>query len=136
MSLESILGHILGEADTQEDKIMQEARRQRDTIIREAKIEAEKLYQEVLNKEKSLYETQRQRLIVNARLEQKKNLLRAKQELIDSVFKKLKSSLASNKFKKQQVFTDKVKEVPEDIDFYLEKIRQDYEGEVASILFP
>jgi V/A-type H+-transporting ATPase subunit E len=135
MSLESILNHILGEADTQRDKIIQEAKQQQDRIIREAKLEAERLYREAINKEKVLAQTQKQKLIVNARLEEKKNLLKAKQELIDSVFKELKSTLARDKFKKQQVLTDKIKEVPEDIDFYLGKIRQDCETDIARILF-
>jgi len=135
MSLESIIKHILGEADSHRDKIIQEAKQQRDKIIREAKLEAERLYREAINKEKALAEAQKQRLIVNARLEEKKNLLKAKQELIDSVFKELKSTLAKDRFKKQRVLTDRVKEVPEDIDFYLKKVRQDNETEIARILF-
>jgi len=135
MSLESILNHILSEADTQREKIIQEAKQQRDKIIQEAKLEAEKFYRESLNKEKALLETQKQRLIVNARLDAKKSLLETKQELIDDVFKKLKSALKGDKFKKQQVSLDKVKEVPEEIDFYLSKFRPDYETEIAKVLF-
>jgi vacuolar-type H+-ATPase subunit E/Vma4 len=136
MSLESIINHILGEASSQTEKIIQEAKQQREKIIQEAKLEAEKLHREILNKEKNLSEAERQKMVVNARLEQKKNLLKAKQELIDSVFQRLKPELKSDKFKKQQVLIDKVKEVPEDIDFYLAKVRQDYETEIAKVLFP
>jgi len=136
MSLDSILEHILDEANAKRDKIIQEAREKSIRIIQEAKTEAQKLYQEILDKERVFREKEKQRLVTNARLESKKNLLKAKQESIDSAFEKLKSTLAEDKFKKQQVLMDKVKEVPEDIDFYLGKIRQDYETEIARILFP
>ena len=55
--------------------------------------------------------------------------------MIDSVFEKLKLTPESNKFKKQQVSADNVKEAPEDVDFYLKQLRQDYETEIARILF-
>ncbi len=136
MALESILEHIINKAKKEEENIIQEAELQADKIIQEAKLEAEKLYREILNKEKALAEAEKQKLVVNARLEEKMNLLKAKQELINDVFNKLKSALAGNKFKKQQVLTDKVKEVPEDIDFYLTDIRQENEAEIAGMLFP
>lgn len=135
MSVESILSHILNKANAQKEKIVQEAKIGAEAILREAKKEAGKIYQEILDREKAVYESQRHKLIVNARLESKKNLLKAKQELIDSVFKELKSELGKIKLKKQQVTQDKVQEVAEDIDFYLSKIRPDYEGEIAKVLF-
>lgn len=135
MSLDSILEHILDEANAQRDKIIQETREKSTGIIQGAKTEAQKLYQEILDKERVFCEKEKQRLIVNARLESKKNLLKAKQELIGSAFEKLKSTLAKDKFKKQQVFQDKVQQAVEDIDFYLNKIRPDYEIEIARILF-
>lgn len=135
MSLESILGRIENEVFIQRDRIIQEAREEAEKIIQQAKMDAEKLYKEILYKERALYEHQRQKLIVNTRLEAKKNLLAAKQELIDAVFIKLKSAFKKEKFKKQQIFQHKINEVSEDIDFYLNKIRPDYETEIAKILF-
>jgi vacuolar-type H+-ATPase subunit E/Vma4 len=135
MSLESILNHIITEANSQKEKIIQEARLQAEGIMQSAKQEAERIYKEILDKEKSVYEKQKQKLIVQARLQGKKNLLGAKQELIDEVFEKLKLSLGKNKFKKEQVSQDKVHEVSEDTDFYLKKIRPDYEVEIAALLF-
>jgi V/A-type H+-transporting ATPase subunit E len=135
MSLESILEHITSEAKAQRDKIIREAGLGADKIIQEAKLAAEKVYQELLDKEKNASLAKKQGLIVNARLEQRKNLLKAKQELIEEVFKKLNPIIKSDKFKKQQVLIDKVKEVAQDLDFYLEQLRQDYETEIARILF-
>lgn len=146
MSLESILSHILNEAASQQDKIIREAHLAADKIIQEAKLKADNFYKEMLEREKSASLAKKQGLIVNSRLEGKKNLLKAKQELIDEVFNKLKTHLKSDIFsrhggiplggvKKQQVLIDKVKEVPQDLDFYLRDLRQDYETEIARILF-
>jgi len=135
MSLESILDHIIEQADAQKDKIIQEAKQQADIIMLSAQQEAEKLYREIINKEKSLYEAGKQKLIVNARLESRKKVLAMKQALISEAFKELKSEIKKDRFKKQQVLPDKVKDVPEDIDFYLQKIRRDNETEIAKILF-
>lgn len=135
MSLESILDHIIDQADAQKDKIIQEASQQADAIVLSAQQEAEKLYREIIDKEKSLCQAQKQKLIVNARLESRKKILAMKQALISEAFKELKSEIKKDKFKKQQVLPDKVKDVPEDIDFYLQKIRRDNETEIAKILF-
>lgn len=135
MSLESILSHILNKADAEREKIIREARIEAESIIKEANLEAEKLYQGILDKETALSDRQKQRLLVNARLESKKNLLKAKQELVDSVFEKLQSAFPEGKFKKQRVSPDKVQEIVENVDFYLNKIRLDYEIEIAEILF-
>lgn len=146
MSLDSILGHILDEAASQRDKIIQGAHLAADKIIQEAKLQADNIYKEMLEKEKIASLAKKQGLIVNSRLEQRKNLLKAKQDLIREAFEKLKSYLRADKFsrqggipleavKKQQVLTDKVKEVPQDLDFYLKDLRQDHETEIAKILF-
>jgi len=135
MSLESIVNHILDEAKAQREIILKEAAQQAEAILKEAKQQAEALFKEVINQEKTLAEKQRQKILVNARLESKKSLLGARQELLDEVFKDLKTKLAKDRFKKEQIFFDKVQEGALDIDFYLTEIRIDYETEVARILF-
>jgi len=135
MSIESIINHILDEAGVQRDKILREAKQQAELILQEARGEADKIHQEILAREKSLLEAEKQKLIVNARLESKKNLLKAKQELIDRVIEKLKSEIEKEKFKRYQVLQDKIKEVPEDMDFYLNNLRLEYETEIAKIIF-
>jgi len=135
MSLESIINHILEEANTKKQGIIQQAQKETERIIQEARLEADNFYREIIAKAKADAKRQKHQFLVQARLEQKKNLLKTKQELIDSLFQELKSTLREGEIKKQQVFEDKIKEVAEDIDFYLEKIRHDYESEIAGILF-
>ncbi len=135
MSLESILNNIIDEADSQKEKIIRQAQQQADAIIQAAKQEAQRLYQELIDKEKNLSLAGKQKLIVDVRLESKKKLLSMKQELINAVFEKFKSGIKKDKLKKKQILQDKIHEVPEDIDFYLDKIRLDHESEIAKMLF-
>lgn len=135
MSFESILSQIINEANAERKKIINQANQQKEEILRQAKQDAENLYQGILEKEKSVFEAEKQKIIVNARLEGKKQLLAAKQGLIDQVFERLKSEFKKDSFKKKQIFQDNTKEVPEDIDFYLKKIRPEYETAISEILF-
>ncbi len=135
MSLDSILSYIIGEANKKKDDIIREARQQADAVLREARQQADKLYQEIIDSEKFLLEKERQKIIVNSRLEGKKNSLKTKQEMIDAVFEKVKSGLKKGKFKRVKIYHDKTEEVDEDVDFYLNKIRLDYEAEITRILF-
>lgn len=135
MSLESIVEHIVNEARAQAARIVQQAQKEAREIIHQAQAEADTIYQEIVAQKKVIYEQQKQAAIVNARLEQKKNLLRSQQELIDLVFTKVRLSLKKDKFKKQIIFEDRIKEIPEDLEFYLNKIRPDSESEIAKILF-
>jgi len=135
MTLEPILNRILGQANQRKEEIIRQAKEQVETIIRQAKLEAEKLYQEILTQEQSRYSAERQKLIVNARLEEKKNLVQAKQDLITDIFNQAKTHLGQRKFKKEVIFQDRIHEVAEDPDFYLAHLRFDHESEIANILF-
>ncbi len=135
MSLESILNNIINEADSRKEKIVQEAGQQADQIIQTAEQESERLYQDFVNTEKNLSLAEKQKLIVNARLESKKKLLSVKQELIKAVFEELRTKIKKDRLKKKQILPDKIQETAEDMDFYLNKIRLEYESEIARILF-
>lgn len=135
MSLDSILEHIISNADIEAGKIIEEARLSKENILKEAKEEADKLYNQRLQKEKAAGERIREGLLVNARLESKKSILAAKQGLLSEVFEKLKPAFAGAKLSRELIGRDKTSEVAEDIDFYIDKIRRDYEAEVAKILF-
>lgn len=135
MSLESIVTHILSEAQREKETILVQAHKDAGGILQAAHEEAEKLYQEMFEKEKLLLENQRKNQLVHARLEGRKELLQVKQALIGDVFTQLKAHLTKSRFKKQLVMAQKTEEEVEDIDFYLEHIRLDCESEIANILF-
>ncbi|HOX54082.1 MAG: hypothetical protein PHI86_02180 [Candidatus Omnitrophica bacterium] len=135
MSLEAILSHIMNDAKGQRDILLKQANQEKEEILKQAKADAARAYQAILDREKSIFEAEKQKLIVNARLDVRKQLLSCKQELIDSAFERFKSGIKHDIFKKKQIFSDETKEVPEDINFYLAKIRPEYEAELAQILF-
>lgn len=135
MPLDSILEHIINNADNEAGKIIEQARLSKGNILKEAKEEADKLYNQRLQKEKAAGERTKRGLLVNARLESKKSILAAKQELLSQVFEKLKPTFAGTKLSRELIGRDKTSEVAEDIDFYIDKIKTDYETEVARILF-
>jgi len=136
MSLESIIEHILAQANAEREEIIRQANDERDIILRQAKQEAETLYQANLKKERALYEKEKQRLITSARLESRKDLLKVKQELIDTIFEKLKADIKGSTLLKKQIIThDKREETKAELSFYIEKFRFDYEADVARILF-
>jgi vacuolar-type H+-ATPase subunit E/Vma4 len=135
MSLDSILSHITKENDIERDKIIKAAQSQAREVVREAHKEAEAIYAQGLAKEKAACESQRQRLLAAVQLESKKKILQAKQELIGEVIAKLKPHLKKEKFKRKEIRFDAVKETAEALSFYLNKLRQDYESEIARMLF-
>jgi vacuolar-type H+-ATPase subunit E/Vma4 len=134
MALESILDHILAEARAEKEKIIAQAKQEYQVMIRQAQQEAESLYQGGLAQENTRLESERNKMLVRARLEGRKGILQVKQEAIDYVFAKLKTHITTGKLKKQQVFQDRISESSEDIDFYLNRIRSDCESEIAKIL--
>lgn len=135
MTLQSIVTHIISEVEAQREGIIGQAIKAKEEIIQDAKTDAEKLYQELLDKQKAIFLSERQKLIVAARLDAKKKLLAAKQELIDNIFEKLKKEIDRDKFKKKQILNEMAQEVPEDLDFYFAEIRRESETEIAKILF-
>lgn len=135
MSLESILNTILSKANADKEVIIQTAQKEAREITRLAKKEAQRLYEEIVQSEKVSLEKERQRQLVNARLNSKKLLLQVKQEAIDMVFERVKVQINKARFKKLLVSKDKSEEVSEDINFYLENIRLENESEIAKLLF-
>jgi len=135
MSLDSIITRITKENDAERAGIIKDAQARAKEIIHQAQQEAAAIHKSGIAREKAVMESHRQKAVVSAQLEARKEILKAKQEMVDEVIARLKSQLKKDKFKKQQVSFEKIKEAPEDIDFYLSRIRLDYESEIAKILF-
>ncbi|MBM3254724.1 MAG: hypothetical protein FJZ08_00255 [Candidatus Omnitrophica bacterium] len=135
MSLESIIQHILDEAEGKAQEIISAAQEEATRLIHESREEASQLYLKLLEEEGLILRAQKEKLLVAARLESKKNLLTARHELIDAVFARLEPLLKKERFKKEQVGRHKVEAVSEDSRFYQDSMKLQYEGEVARILF-
>jgi vacuolar-type H+-ATPase subunit E/Vma4 len=135
MSLEGILEHILSEAREAAEKIIQQVRQEQESLIKEAQSKAAELYNQILATHQKVYEKQKQKVIVEMRLASKKNLLIAKQTLIEEVFAKVTQEIQKAKLKKHQILPTGIEEVVANADFYLADLRHAYEAELAKILF-
>ncbi len=135
MPLDGIIDYIVNESLDEKHKIIKEAQAEAAGILTKGKEEARGVYSSIIEKEKAHAEAEKRRLIVSARLENKKKILKAKQDLVELVFKKAASALTKDILKKEQITQSGIKESPVDLNVYIEKIKFDYEIEVAKILF-
>jgi vacuolar-type H+-ATPase subunit E/Vma4 len=135
MALDAILTRIQDETDTQVRAIIQEARLQAVKSLEAGRQEADKSYHATMLAAKNLAAQKKKRALVICRLENRKKILKTKEEILDHLFEKVQSHLKKGKLKKQVVSVRKRQEVPEDIGFYLEKLRRDIETELAQLLF-
>jgi len=135
MSVESILAHILSKADAQAKEIIAQAQHEAKDLIAQAKKQAETNYQEIFQQERRIGLKDKERSIVNARLKYKNDLLKAKHEVMDEVFKRLSGHLKSEVLKKQQVSLHKTQDVAASPVLYLQDMRLTYEAQIAKILF-
>ncbi len=119
----------------QRDKILSEAVEKKAALSRAAEEEAERLFLEEVSRAERAAAAEKNRIMINGRLEAKKRLLEAKRELLSSVFAGLEPLLAEKGLMKEQVLPEGTRNVPEESGFYLEELRQDFESEVAAVLF-
>ena len=86
MSVEGIVDRIIADAEAEAKKIMDSAQEEARSISEEGKREAEKYFE----KQKSLldekYRREKERMVLNKRLDQRKNMLRARQKWMDRAF--------------------------------------------------
>ncbi len=135
MAIDSILGHIIEEAEAEKARIIDSANARAREILEKAELEAGHLFQEAMEHENASLARELKKRLVDARLDSRKEVLRAKQDLIGEVFRQLRSELPQDKIKKAQVRFDKTEEASADIDFYIEGLRREHETEVSHILF-
>lgn len=135
MSVKNIVNHILSGAQSGKESALQEAKVQAADIVERAGKEAEAVYQDIFNKGKQKAENNKNQLVVNARLEAKKKMLAAKQDIIGRIFGEIKKQGIAGKVKKEVIYIDKVSQAEQDVDFYLDKIRLEHEAALAEILF-
>lgn len=84
---------ILEEANQEKEKIINEAKTQAKEIEARYKSQADQILGSILEKAKKAAEEKKRRIISMAELENRKALLKVKQEIIDEVFEKAKKKL-------------------------------------------
>lgn len=84
---------ILEEANQEKEKIINEAKTQAKEIEARYKSQADQILGSILEKAKKAAEEKKRRIISMAELENRKALLKVKQEIIDEVFEKAKEKI-------------------------------------------
>jgi len=106
MGVDKIKSKILEDAKAEANKIISEAKEEEAKILEKAKEEAEKRKAEILKRGEKEAEMTKSRIISEAKLEAKKKLLEAKEEIIEMAINKLKEELA--KLPEQSDYKDKL----------------------------
>jgi vacuolar-type H+-ATPase subunit H len=88
MSLEKILKKIGDDSQEEADLIIQESLKKADQILETAKTEGTNLAESFIQENQRQSQLEASRLVTQARLEQKINILTCKKELINLVFEK------------------------------------------------
>ncbi len=86
MSIESILERILSDAQSEADEIIKKAEEEAKRIIEKEKSEAEEYFKKRLSEIDHHYKREKERAILNKRLEVRKNILGAKRGWMNKAF--------------------------------------------------
>ncbi|MDP3065772.1 MAG: V-type proton ATPase subunit E [Methanobacteriaceae archaeon] len=90
---EKIVENILSHSYTKADDIIKDAEEKANEIINEAKIEAQKTENEILEAAKKESDIKFQQIISGAKLNAKRNILRAREEIMEDTFQKAEKEL-------------------------------------------
>jgi len=98
--IDKIEKKILDDAQKQKSQIIGEAEKERSARLSQAKAELEKEKKKLLARGRREAGREKQRLVSEANLDVKRNLLRAKEELIDTVLRKAGEALEKHTLEK------------------------------------
>jgi V/A-type H+-transporting ATPase subunit E len=136
MSLEKILKRITDDAQAEADKIILENRRKAKEIKENARKEASKLAEELVKEAERKARLEASRLVTQARLEKKINILSEQKDLIEEVLgKAFQKSIKSAKGLKRKIILKKgEREEPYDEERLKEELRSKLENEIMEAL--
>ncbi len=136
MSLEKILDKIIDDANAEADKILVESREKAEKIKEEAEKKASELADTLVEEAERQGQLEASRLITQARLETKINILSRKKELIQEVMEKaFQKKILGEKILKRTIITKKgEREEPFDEDRIREELLSKLENEIVEVL--
>ena len=134
MGLEDIIKKILEDAEKKAQEILTRAEQEAEQIRKDAEAKAERIAQEIILEKKNSGQQEALRITTLARLEARKEILSAKQKMLNKVFSDPKIfDLA--KAEKTVVLPEKEKREALEPEIYLKTLRPAYEARAAEILF-
>ena len=136
MSLEKILERIIDDANAEAEKILQENREKADGIKKKAEKEAKESAEVLVKEAERLGQLEASRLITQARLETKINILARKKELVQEVLEKAfqKKLLEKTGLKRNIITKQGEREEPLDEARLKEELRSKLENEILEVL--
>lgn len=97
MGFADIEKKILDSAQAEAQRILKEAKAQAAELLSQGKLNAQNRYDELIKEAHKKAEDLKRSLLTPARLEAKKELLSAKQEILDTVFKGIPQKIREEK---------------------------------------
>jgi len=136
MSLEKIVEKILSDAKAEADRIVQDSEKKAEEIRQAARLEAEDQAKQLLKEGERLGHLEASRLLTEARLKKKLELLACKQSLIDAVMEQAfdKNVRQAARFKRRVVYKDEEKEETFDEKRIKDEIRPRLENYIVRVL--
>ena len=136
MSLEKILKKITDDARSEAEKIILENKQKAKEIEENAREEASKLAEELVREAERKARLEAGRLVTQARLEKKINILSGKRDLIEEVLgKAFRKSIEGTKgLKRKIILKQGEREEPYDEERLKEELRSKLENEIMEAL--
>lgn len=136
MSLEKIVEKVIEDARAEADRITQESRKKAEEIKETARKEASKLREALVDEAKRKANLEASRLVTQARLEKRIQLLSWKKELIDEIMEKAlkQANIDEDVLKKKIVLKDGEQEESYDRDRLIEELRPKLENFILEVL--
>lgn len=136
MSLEKILDKIADDANAEADEIRLESRKKAEKIKEEAEKKASELADALLEEAEKQGQLEASRLITQARLETRINILSRKKELVQEVMEKAfqKKVLGKKGLKRTIITKEGEREEPLDQARLKEELRSKLENEIIEVL--
>ncbi|MFH1338634.1 MAG: V-type ATP synthase subunit E family protein [Candidatus Omnitrophota bacterium] len=134
MALEDIIKKILEDAQNKAQEILTRAEQEAEQIRKEADVKAERVAQEIIQENTNSGQQEALRITTLARLEARKEILSAKQKILNKIFSDPNIS-GLVKAEKTVVLPETEKRETLEPEIYLNTVRPNYEARVAEILF-
>ncbi len=136
MSLEKILDKIADDANAEADEIRLESRKKAEKIKEEAEKKASELADALLEEAEKQGQLEASRLITQARLETRIDILSRKKELVQEVMEKAfqKKVLGKKSLKRTIITKEGEREEPLDQARLKEELRSKLENEIIEVL--
>lgn len=136
MSLENIIKKIIDDAQVEADEIISESKKKADEIKDAARKEASQLAEAVAIEAERQGNLEASRIITQARLEKKINILSCKKELITEILERAfeKGGVDKERIQRKIIMKDGEKEEAQDRERLKEEIRAALENEIVEFL--